>query len=102
MPYSAPEVFIDTTSQAAYAAVEVITFDAEVFDLQDDVLDDVQLVWRSNISGILGSGIPLKVGGLPAGVHKITLSATNSFGVSASDVVTVVVSNSFRRRASRR
>jgi hypothetical protein len=56
----------------------------------DRELRDDQLVWRSSISGVLGSG-PAVVTLLPPGIHVITLGAEDGVGGSVAATRTVTV-----------
>lgn len=68
----------------------VLNLSGSALDPQDGSLTGAQLVW-SNQKGNLGSGPLLAVGNLPAGPNQITLTATNSAGLSASTNITVLV-----------
>ena len=48
------------------------------------------LVW-STPQGTLGTGARISVATLPLGTHAVTLTATNSVGLSATRTVTVIV-----------
>jgi hypothetical protein len=88
----APLVFIDELPWgASYPPGSDILLMAEAYDFQDEWLADNRLEWSSNLSGILGYGSELIVSGLVRGTHRITLTATNSAGLTADDTVTVVV-----------
>ena len=87
-----PQVFIDELPWgSSYPAGSDVLLAAEAFDPQDEWLADGQLKWTSNLSGTLGYGSELIVRNLKAGTHVITLTATNSAGLTASDKVTVIV-----------
>jgi uncharacterized protein (TIGR03437 family) len=91
VPFKAPQVVIDPPAGGSnYETGDEILLTGEATDPQDDILEGASLVWSSNISGKLGTGDELDVT-LPAGQHTITLTATNSGGVSASASVVVRV-----------
>jgi len=55
------------------------------------ITDPGRLVWSSDLSGPLGSGTELAVDTLPAGVHQIRLTVTDSHGAEGWDEVSVLV-----------
>jgi hypothetical protein len=63
-------------------------------DLKDGALTGDQLKWSSDRDGNLGTGTTLVVQGLSVGEHTITLSATNSDGLSSSASVHITVNPS--------
>ncbi len=92
VPMKAPEVFIDTLPWGTrYPAGADVLLSGEAYDPQDEWLADNKLKWTSNLSGLLGYGSGLVVQNLSAGTHTITLTATNSAGLNASESTTVVI-----------
>lgn len=69
---------------------QLINFMGEAMDLQDGTVASANLAW-SNQDGPLGTGSTLAITDLPVGLNKITLTATNSKGVSANTTITVIV-----------
>jgi len=69
----------------------LINFIGEASDLQDGSVSASRLVWTDQKGAKLGTGAVLTRDNLPVGVNKITLTATNSAGLSASASVTVIV-----------
>lgn len=61
------------------------------FDGDDGFLNDVSLLWESNIDGFLGNGEGLPLFDLSEDMHIVTLTATDSDGNSASDTIIVQV-----------
>lgn len=90
-----PEVFIESPSPGArYVWGTNVTLYGSAYDLQDGWLrSDAALVWSSDLDGVLGSGEVLNLHSLSAGQHTITLSATNSLGLTATADVVVTISN---------
>jgi hypothetical protein len=62
-------------------------------DYQNDNITDGNLVW-SNDAGVMGVSNTLSISKLPIGTNAITLTATNSQGLSATASITVVVQDS--------
>ena len=60
-------------------------------DPQDGPLPDESLAWTSSIDGAIGTGGSCEVQSLSAGVHTITLLATDSDGNRGSATVSVAV-----------
>jgi hypothetical protein len=69
---------------------QMVNLSGDAFDLQDSGVDPSGLVWR-NQYGIIGRGSAAELDDLPAGQNVITLTATNSAGLSRSTSVTVLV-----------
>ena len=70
---------------------QLVSFTGEVLDLQDGTLPDASLVWRDANGTTIGTGSVLSKDDLPVGTQRITLTATNSAGKSASDSVLITV-----------
>jgi hypothetical protein len=69
---------------------QLVNLEGSSTDPQDGVVPDTGLAW--SIPGrSLGSGPRLSVSDLPAGIHEIALTATNSVGLSETTRVAVVV-----------
>lgn len=69
---------------------QVVQLVGAMHDPQDGAMATTNLVW-SNQRGPLGSGAELSLDNLPVGDNVITLTATNSAGLSASVSVTITV-----------
>jgi hypothetical protein len=69
---------------------QLVNFIGEAMDLQDGSISGADLVWSTQ-HGQLGTGALLSADDLPVGVNQVTLTATNSAGLSASTSITVVV-----------
>ncbi len=72
---------------------EAITFSGTGSDFNDGDLTGTALVWTSSRDGQIGTGETFVKSDLSAGVHTITLTATNSHGQSRSAKVTITVGN---------
>jgi hypothetical protein len=69
---------------------QLVNFSGEAFDLQDGSVSGTGLVW-SNQFGTLGTGATLSSSNLPVGENDITLTATNSKGLSGHANIKVFV-----------
>jgi hypothetical protein len=95
VPLKKPEVTIDELPWGTvYNPGDDILLTAEVNDPQDGSLPEENIRWTSNISGELGYGSELIVENLKAGRHTITVTATNSAGLSSSATISVQVGSS--------
>ncbi|MCX5824405.1 MAG: hypothetical protein NTY86_13100 [Deltaproteobacteria bacterium] len=92
VPFKKPEVFLDELAWGTvYNPGDDILLTAEAYDPQDEWLPDDKIRWTSDISGELGYGSELIVEDLEAGRHTITVTATNSAGLSSSATLSVQV-----------
>lgn len=69
---------------------QLISFIGQGFDLQDGSVVGTNMVW-SNQNGVLGTGGFVDVADLPVGENIITLTVTNSLGLSSGISITVFV-----------
>ncbi|MCA9964095.1 MAG: hypothetical protein KC423_07630, partial [Anaerolineales bacterium] len=60
-------------------------------DLEDGNIPDEKLVWSSDRQGELGYGSSLPIATLEPGTHQITLTATDSYGISSSETVSIFI-----------
>ena len=65
---------------------------ARVTDAEDGTVDPSRVVWSSDIDGRLGTGFTRAVV-LSPGAHRITVSATDSGGLSAARIRPLVIEN---------
>jgi hypothetical protein len=100
---SAPYTFADAPPQPAILSVadgahmrwgEVLVLSGEATDAQDGGVVGANLTWSTQ-RGPLGDGSDISAR-LPAGVNQITLTATDSGGLSASTTITVYVDDDVR------
>ena len=66
-------------------------FHASAWDKEDFVLLEADLVWSSDVDGVFASGSLVTFDNLSVGSHVITLTATDSDGMSDEDSVSVTV-----------
>lgn len=68
-----------------------VVFSGLATDPEDGPLPAESLAWSSDLDGVLGSGADVAVDTLSRGMHRITLSATDSDGNVATDTIRLVV-----------
>jgi hypothetical protein len=76
---------------ASVAAGHSVTLSGQVSDPDGDAPPLEELEWSSDLVGPLGTGSPLIVEGLIAGLHTVTLRATDRLGEVGEDSVTLTV-----------
>lgn len=68
-----------------------ITFIGSAYDSEDGDLTGSSLIWTSDIDGDFGTGTTLTINTLSPGTHTIRLIATDSDGLSGTDIVSVMI-----------
>lgn len=93
VPARAPDVFIDEPLPgASYKRGTAVALEGGAYDYQDGWLfSDTQLTWRSSRDGVLGGGELLIVDNLSLGQHTLSLSATNSLGLTGVATTTLTI-----------
>ncbi|MBF0205051.1 MAG: hypothetical protein HQK67_12280, partial [Desulfamplus sp.] len=76
----------------AFKFKEVITFKGIGLDYEDGTLPASSLIWTSS-DEFLGEGNSFSVNNLPTGTHTITLTVTDSEGITAADQIIIIVGN---------
>jgi hypothetical protein len=92
VPNRAPEVEISLPMPGeTYVISQTVTFEGLAYDVDSGFMDDEQVRWRSNIDGLLGTGLLLSVADLSVGTHTVTCRADDGEGGVATDTVRVTV-----------
>ena len=92
VPLRPPEVYVMSPSDGATLQRGMPAFfSASGYDAEDGPLADDDFQWRSDRDGDLGSGEEILAESLSAGLHEITVRATDSDGLTASDTIHVFV-----------
>jgi Carboxypeptidase regulatory-like domain len=90
-PNSAPSVAIVAPAASSWLGEGVpIELKATVYDPDDNVSPD-GVVWTSDRQGALGTGVDVTVPALEVGIHRVTVTVTDTEGASGADHVTVSV-----------
>jgi murein DD-endopeptidase MepM/ murein hydrolase activator NlpD len=76
-----------------YTQFQSITFNGSGYDLKDGTLNAGSLVWTSNIDGQIGTGTSFTKNDLSIGTHTITLVATDSYGATGNNNVSILISS---------
>ncbi|MBN1660740.1 MAG: PKD domain-containing protein [Anaerolineae bacterium] len=82
---------VSPKSVAVFSHWGQIILEGLVSDLEEASLPDANLQWTSDRDGDLGTGLIVGVTGLSAGLHQITLTATDSEGMSSSDTIRIYI-----------
>lgn len=89
---TAPTVAIATPGSASsFSSSATVFFVGGATDQEDVTLAGTSLVWTSNIDGQIGTGVFIATSSLSQGVHTITLTATDSGGLTDTDTVQVTI-----------
>lgn len=87
-----PDVFIVLPQNGLRVQYgQLVNFVGEAIDLQGQIQPE-DMGWRNQYGG-LGTGPTLSVDDLPVGNNTVWFTATNSAGLAASDIVSVVVTD---------
>lgn len=76
---------------STYTSVDSIIFSGTGYDTEDGALSGSSLVWKSNVDGQIGTGTSFTNSSLSVGTHTITLTVTDSGGLTGSDSVNIIV-----------
>mgnify|MGYP000153228604 CR=1 FL=1 len=74
-----------------FLTTDTINFAGTGSDAEDGDLTGSSLVWSSNLAGQIGTGTSINMS-LGAGIHTITLTATDSLGAAGSESINITVS----------
>ncbi|WP_440877265.1 PKD domain-containing protein, partial [Thalassotalea sp. PLHSN55] len=80
-------------SSTNYKTTDIFNLTGTALDHEDGELSGNNLVWVSSKDGTLGNGIDLTTT-LTEGAHTVSLTATDSDGLSHTDFITIIVSDS--------
>jgi hypothetical protein len=69
----------------------LVVLQGSATDMEDGTLSDGSLVWTSDRQGELGIGPSVALNSLETGKHIITLTATDSYGISVQAQVQIVI-----------
>ena len=87
-----PSVTVVAPSDSvSVVAGEPVSFKAVLVDWEDAPESGASLVWISNLSDTIGTGASFMASNLAVGTHIITVSGSDSDGMTARDTVTVLV-----------
>jgi hypothetical protein len=78
---------------STFTFADDIVFAGNGSDAEDGDLSGTSLVWHSDKDGTIGQGVSTSSNTLSAGIHQITLTATDSEGATGTDSVLILVAN---------
>ncbi len=94
VPTHAPSVQIQTPNQnQIFYPTQQVVMQGSAYDLEDGTLGDASFQWSSSIDGVLGTGVSLSTAELSTGQHTITLTVTDSDGMSSQAQRTINIAN---------
>lgn len=76
---------------SVFRSGDVVWLQGQGFDLEDNPLVDTEMMWESNLDGVLGIGDQLPTTTLTEGEHVITFTVEDSDGNITSDIITIFV-----------
>jgi hypothetical protein len=89
-----PWVFICTPDpDSTYQRGTTVFLHSSGWDLEDRSLGGSSIQWASDLDGPLGSGRVTSVATLSVGVHQVTVTATDSSGLTATDTHQVTITD---------
>ncbi len=89
---TAPSVFITSpATNSQFMQGYDIPFTGVAYDYEDGNLSGFKMVWSSNKDGRLGFGTDILIATLTPGNHTITLTATDSLGLSSTSSINVTI-----------
>jgi hypothetical protein len=92
IPNHPPQPIIsDPVANGLHAPGDLIVFHGIATDMEDGTLPDASMHWSDSVQGSLGIGPTVPINNMKPGKHTITLTATDSYGVSNSTTVTIFV-----------
>lgn len=88
----APEVTILSPEEGAtFWQAQLVSLQADVYDLEQGALGGSNVVWTSSLDGELGTGTELSTVNLSTGTHVITAEATDDSNRTGQDQVNIEV-----------
>jgi hypothetical protein len=87
-----PSISIASPKDGATLSLDTpIIFSAAAFDMEDGLLDEASVVWRSDKEGELGQGSIVMVPSLSSGTHTITVIAKDKANAQAQKTIRISV-----------
>lgn len=91
-PHPPTASIVSPDSDATFYPTQPVVLEGTAYDLEDGTIeDDAAYQWHSSISGDLGTGKNLITIDMPLGEHLITLSVTDSNGMTGTDTRSITI-----------
>ncbi|MDY0131256.1 MAG: hypothetical protein RBR53_01175 [Desulforegulaceae bacterium] len=90
--YPVPEI-ISPKNNTVFDEKELVELSGKAKDYEDGMIPGTALEWNSSRDGYLGTGEVIFNPNLSAGIHTISLKATDSYGASATTETTIIYGN---------
>ena len=91
---NSPWVFICTPDEGKnYKKGASVAFHSSSWDLEDRGLTNPAITWTSSLDGAIGTGRMIMNAGLSVGSHVITVTATDSDAMTATDTVNITITD---------
>lgn len=92
----APDVYLVTPNPGEeYARGGLMPLRANAWDREDGMLSGDDVVWESDIDGVIGTGRVTGVDDLSVGMHTITVTGFDAAGLSTSESVEIEITDRF-------
>ncbi len=93
-PNTAPSATITApTTGASFSVGSSVNFTGTGTDNEDGSLTGASLTWTSDVNGAIGTGVSTSSSTLSIGAHVITLTATDSGGLTDTDTINITIFN---------
>ncbi len=86
---NAPKIKIVGNKTSEYQEGSLVILQASVYDREDGILTDEEVLWTSNRDGALSKSATLQTANLSPGAHRLTVRATDTSGLTSEDHIEI-------------